>query len=178
MKRVVVWVALAILPLLGTTPAQADYIYTFTTTTAAGDFGLLNGSFTVADAAISDGVIDTAEITSFSFSDDIFTFVPPLDAFAASIPVDSTSGAMLNFGSLTMVDVDLDPPMPSEVASFVTGAGVVPYSRVGDVQALASLGSGTWDVGHTAIPEPSSIAFVAAGLMGLILLGRRKRMIA
>ena len=157
--------------------ARADIIYSFASTTDAPGFGALTGSFTVSDSAISDGVIDAAEITSHSFTDSIYTFAPPPGVFAAAVLVDSTTGALQNVGALTLFETDADAPFPFEAATFVTGTGSQAYVRVGDAPNFTGAGFGQWTVQQTAIPEPGSLAFCAALGLGLVLLRRRKKTI-
>ncbi len=157
--------------------ARADIIYSFASTTAAPGFGALSGSFTVLDSAISDGVIDAAEITTYSFADLIYTFAPPPGVFAASVLVDSTTGALQNVGALTLFETDGDAPFPFEAATFVTGTGSQAYVRVGDAPNFTGAGFGEWTVRQTAIPEPGSVALCAALGFGWVLLRRRKKAI-
>jgi len=175
MRRVTLLVSLAVLMLLGTNSARADIIYSFASTTAAPGFGAMSGSFTVLNSAISDGVIDAAEITSYSFADSIFTFAPPPGVLAANILVDSTTGALQSAGALSLFENDADAPFPSEISTFITGPGSQAYVRVGDAPNVTGTGFGEWTLQHVAIPEPSSIAFCGAAMFGLILLRRRTR---
>ncbi len=177
MRRVIVLVSLAVFALLGSNPARADFIYSFASTTAAPGFGAMSGSFTVLDSAISDGVIDAAEITTYSFADLIYTFAPPPGVFAASVLVDSTTGALQNVGALTLFETDADAPFPFEASTFVTGTGSQPYVRVGDAPNFTGTGFGQWTVQQTAIPEPGSMALCAALGFGWVLLRRRKKVI-
>lgn len=180
-------VPLALLSLLvglgSAASARADIIYTFTGTSPAGPNGLLNGSFTVPDAAITDGLITAAEITTYSFTDAFATFAPPSFSFyvTLAIPVDKTTGKMTGLGFLDIWEEDPDPPHPLEVlAPLSTGPDVVLYTRVGD-GGVGRGGEGFWTNSSTpaVVPEPTSLTLVLvvgiAGLAGTAVARRRRR---
>lgn len=176
MKKVLCLLALAVTLLARAPTARADFIYTFASITPIDpSFGQLNGSFTVPDAAISDGLITTSEITTYFFADSVATFAPPSTTFTAAIPVDPFTGVMLptDPNSAEMVIIE---SAPHQFLGFSTGPGE-PYFRTNDPDAEELIpGPGTWSVASTsAVPEPASVALVLAGVAGLSGYGWRRR---
>jgi hypothetical protein len=178
---------LAALLILGFSPrAQADFIYTFTTTTSAGDGGSL--SVTIDAPDISSGTISSANIASLSLqltgtTDPFFGFTSTdKNDLQNTFSVDKTTGAfvlgtplpdVMGSGSRTFMG-----DLWSETAEALSFPAIPPFSAGFTVMVtdtvtdltIPATGSGTWTVTQqvAAVPAPSS--FVLAGVGGFLVL--------
>ena len=168
--------------------SHATLIYGFTTDTVLFDSLPLDGSFSVADDAIADGVIYTAEVTSYLFFHGIFVYGDePGDLIVlggtdlGGLLVDATSGLLTARGDVSLLDASYAaPPTPQEARLMVDiglPAGQNYFFDPGD-----DPGYGTWTCTHdgapcaapTSVPEPTTSSLFAAALL-VGILGRTLR---
>jgi hypothetical protein len=201
MKRKLVPLVACLLLLGLAVTAQADVIYTFTTTSPAPGAGPINGSFTVPNSAITKGFLQSGDIDSFNFTAPGPTSPPfPVPGFVwnpgttpasfgdvlGTIPVDPVTGVFEPpFGQNAEGFVEIvgfQGPVPYGFFLVATGPNTGAY--LPSIFGQSSQGSGTFAVStgnpvsppNIGIPEPSSILlFSFAGISGLVYLGIRRR---
>jgi hypothetical protein len=184
MNRRLVPLVTCLLVLALAATAQAQIIYSFTTTTPSTDGGSVSGSFTVPESAIAKGVINPADIATFSFTNappfgGVFhqaTWAPPDQIVAAtSIPVDPATGLFSAPGFLGINDTQ---SLPAQILSFLTmPAPAQEMYGLSSAGFGSQLGEGRWSVSPepSSMPEPSSILLFGVAGSGLLVYGIRRR---
>ena len=167
-----------------TYPAQADLIYTFSTSSPAPLAGPVSGSFVVSDAAILDGFITASEFRSFGFTlpfaaspftPATFAAPDPLaigSPFAGAIMVDPITGHFTADALIQITD-----STTAQRLGLTTFPGTVPplvpqYTVSTSNLGQTTQGSGAWTVSQ--IPEPGTMLLVLSGIVGVFVLRQRK----
>jgi hypothetical protein len=203
MQRRILYLVVAFLTLVFVPSAKADFIYNFTTDTAATQGGgILTITIVAPDSAVASGTISSGNITSLSLSltSTSLPFFNTTDTSKSDLQgtfsVDITTGAFAALSSTPAVTEFVSsggnfPTLQNENVGPIA-VGSTPVLSVSDVSysihsappfgsnRLTELGSGTWTVTppSTAVPEPSSLFLASVGsilAIGVISLRRKKR---
>jgi len=169
-----------------TYPAQADLIYTFSTSSPAPLAGPVSGSFVVSDAAILDGFITASEFRSFGFTlpfaaspftPATFAAPDPLaigSPFAGAIMVDPITGHFTADALIQITDsttaqrlglTTFPGTVPPLVPQYQVILGTAPSEQVAQ-------GSGAWTVSR--VPGPRSLVLVGTGILSFLGVWRRR----
>jgi PEP-CTERM motif len=145
-------------------PARADLIYTWN----EDDGQAVTGSLDVNSVALTNGVIQNADVIAFSWSDPFASYgTSDLAPFTEGIPISTINGSFTDNTSFPR-SVDGNLVIPATAGSMSPGGG---FWGDGDIG-----GTGHWTVAISSVPEPSTLLLsVIAGVVGLGAWARRRR---
>jgi hypothetical protein len=168
--------------------AHATFVYSFATDRVVPEgFPPLTGSFSVADAAIADGILGTAEVDSYFFTLGIVIFgdQPEDRIIIGGGFVDPISGIPLivnTVSDVSLLDAALLAPPSIDGAVLLVDFGL-PAGENFYHDQRDDPGFGTWTCIHDGlacatpvpVPAPSTLSLLGAALFSLPWLGRRHR---